>query len=433
MSRLQSIYEYFSNYSEEKINAVINSLSEEEKALIKERYGSDLHNPKPSENWNKDLSKSFYNFLIPKIRKLLAQEKVVTHEEKIDETNYIPRLIAMIKEQKTGNEICEELHITPEKLTADLLNLKNNGFTYYRKYYSNGNIRYNGVNSIYNLKDLKNMSQDRTIITDAEDNSLKVLLISDLHFGNDLERIDLINKAFDYCVKNGIHLIFCGGDIIDGTYTAGSQKITDVYKQAEHFIKNYPSDKSILTFSVAGDHDISALNEQCLNLIDLCNNYRHDFIIGGYNNMTINLKNDKIQLFHHINNGSLIETGSPIILHGHSHQYKITIINNKLNIIIPSLSNINQPMPTALELELTFYKGYIRNASVKQINLENNDIILNEANFDLIRQIVTSSEIIRNTENFNQDNDRELGISRMLQRSKEHLSQIEKFNMRYSR
>ena len=89
-------------------------------------------------------------------------------------------------------------------------------------------------------------------------------------------------------------------------------------------------------------------------------------------------------------------------------------------------------MPTALELELTFYKGYIRNASVKQINLENNDIILNEANFDLIRQIVTSSEIIRNTENFNQDND-SLGISRMLQRSKEHLSQIEKFNMRYSR
>ena len=34
MSRLQSIYEYFSNYSEEEINAVINSLSEEEKALI---------------------------------------------------------------------------------------------------------------------------------------------------------------------------------------------------------------------------------------------------------------------------------------------------------------------------------------------------------------------------------------------------------------
>ena len=371
MSRLQSIYEYFSNYSEEEINAVINSLSEEEKALIIARYGSDLHNPKPSENWNKDLSKLFYNILIPKIRKLLAQEKVITHEEKIDETNYIPRLIAMIKEQKTGNEICEELHISPEKLTADLLNLKNNGFTYYRKYYSNGNIRYNGVNSIYNLKDLKNMSQDRTIITDAEDNSLKVLLISDLHFGNDLERIDLINKAFDYCVKNGIHLIFCGGDIIDGTYTAGSQKITDVYKQAEHFIKNYPSDKSILTFSVAGDHDLSALNTYCLNLIDLCNNYRHDFIIGGYNNMTINLKNDKIQLFHHINNGSLIETCSPIILHGHSHQYKITIINNKLNIIIPSLSNINQPMPTALELELTFYKGYIRNASVKQINLEN--------------------------------------------------------------
>ena len=194
-----------------------------------------LHNPKTSEYWNKDLNRSFYNVLIPKIRKLLAQNE--SNDIHLKENNYMPRLIAMIKEQKTGNEICEELHISPEKLTADLLNLKNNGLTYYRKYYSNGNIRYNGVTSIYNLKDLKNMSQDRTVITDTKENRVKVLLISDLHFGNELERIDLINKAFDYCAKNGIHLIFCGGDIIDGTYTAGSQKITDVYKQAEHFIK----------------------------------------------------------------------------------------------------------------------------------------------------------------------------------------------------
>ena len=133
MPRLQSIYEYFHNYSENEINAVINSLSEEEKKLIKERYGSDLHNPKTSEYWNKDLNRSFYNVLIPKIRKLLAQNE--SNDIHLKENNYMPRLIAMIKEQKTGNEICEELHISPEKLTADLLNLKNNGLTYYRKYY----------------------------------------------------------------------------------------------------------------------------------------------------------------------------------------------------------------------------------------------------------------------------------------------------------
>ena len=40
MSRLQSIYEYFSNCSEEKINAVINSLSEEEKiTYTKQLFG----------------------------------------------------------------------------------------------------------------------------------------------------------------------------------------------------------------------------------------------------------------------------------------------------------------------------------------------------------------------------------------------------------
>ena len=120
-----------------------------------------------------------------------------------------------------------------------------------------------------------------------------------------------------------------------------------------------------------------------------------------------------------------------ITLYGHSHKYKIIMINDKLHINIPSLSNINQPMPSALELELNFNNGYIKIASVKQINLENNNAILNEASFTLTRAI-PNANTIRNTENFNQDND-SLGISRTLQRSKEHLSQIEKFNMRYSR
>ena len=74
---------------------------------------------------------------------------------------------------------------------------------------------------------------------------MKFLLISDLHFGNELENLKLIDRAYNYCIKNGINIILCGGDFIDGSFSKGSQKITDLYDQIEYFIKNYPQDKNI--------------------------------------------------------------------------------------------------------------------------------------------------------------------------------------------
>lgn len=53
---------------------------------------------------------------------------------------------------------------------------------------------------------------------------MKLLAISDLHFRNELERINLINRAFNYCTKNGINIILCGGNFIDGNYNKGTQK-----------------------------------------------------------------------------------------------------------------------------------------------------------------------------------------------------------------
>ena len=41
--KLQTIYEYFSDYSCQEIDEVIWGLSLEEQAIIKDRYGDDLH------------------------------------------------------------------------------------------------------------------------------------------------------------------------------------------------------------------------------------------------------------------------------------------------------------------------------------------------------------------------------------------------------
>ena len=63
--------------------------------------------------------------------------------------------------------------------------MKNKGIRHSRKYYSDGSIKYSNISTMQDLRNYKGIGQDRTIITDTNENGMKVLLISDLHFGNE--------------------------------------------------------------------------------------------------------------------------------------------------------------------------------------------------------------------------------------------------------
>ena len=465
MSRkTQTIYEYFKEYPEEMIDKVISNLSTDDKLLLVIRYGEDLHNPCPKEEWsNNKYRYQFYKVLLPKIRTLLEAEKekendIVKENEQeskdivqecikedskeveissistyttYDLNNY-KVLIDLINKNVSNTDICNELNITFSELTANLLELKNLGISYQRKYYSNGMIQYVPISRISCLKNNTKQSQEETIITDKFENEIRIVASSDFHYGNSKSLQDLIEKAFDYCVQNGIHIIMCGGDLLDGVFTKGTQIISDPYEQVKYFLENYPHDDSILTFSVGGDHDLSILNSACLDLSLITSNYRPDVIIPGYNNSFINLKNDKIHLYHHIDNGMRLTSDAAIMLHGHSHNYSIrTSYNGKsLDICVPSLSNILQPVPTILDMTIKFKNGFISEVCVKQIMLENKPIVLGEFNYYKDNNTVGP---INNTENYknasqvkaNPDNTFANNVSRV------SMSQIEKFNKRY--
>ncbi len=442
--KLQTIYEYFSDYTEKEIDAVVNSLSDDEKLIIRSRYGNDLHNPVTQEDWDKEKSRKYYGYVVPKIRRLLFNNHIniieespeidvehdtieLDHAPEIEWLNSSIELLQLLK-TKNNREICEILNISSNQLYDELLKLKNKGILYTRKYYSDGSIRYKNVSTIKNLKNYKMENDERykTIITEPYKNSMSFLLISDLHFGNELERIDLIDRAYNYCIKNGINIILCGGDFIDGSFTKGTQKISNLYEQVEYFIKNYPQDKSILTFGVGGDHDISIFNNASLDIIEMCNNFRHDIIIGGYNNAGINLKNDRIHLYHFIRSGEMKQTTAPIVLHGHFHKYTTELKNDTLNISIPTLSDILQPMPTALQLDVYFSKGYITSSVVKHLYFGEQDIILGESTFNLSKERNIDNNEIKNVEDYEQD----LG-NKVLSKTNRQLSQIEKWNKKY--
>lgn len=396
---LQTIYEYFSDYTEEQVNNVIYGLSVDEILVIKSRYGNDLHNPSSQSDWEKENSNKYYGSIIPKMKRRLA--KLLEQEKDVDD--YQAHLLQLIKEGKNNREICEIFNISFNQLYDELLKLKTKGVKYSRKYYSDGSIKYNKITKLKKL----NENVNKTIITDNQEDNIKFLLISDLHFGNEFENLGLIDRAYNYCIKNGINIILCGGDFIDGSFSKSPQKITDLYDQIEYFIKNYPQDKNILTFGVAGDHDFSTLKRASLDIIEICNNRRHDIIIGGYNNAEINIKNDKIHLFHNILGGRMHSAQAPIILCGHLHKYMTQQKNNSLYITLPTLSNINQQMPSALELDVSFSKGYISSAVIKHLYFGTQDFVLSESEFNLLNERNSNNNEIKNVEGYRQNLDAE--------------------------
>lgn len=396
---LQTIYEYFSDYTEEQVNNVIYGLSVDEILVIKSRYGNDLHNPSSQSDWEKENSNKYYGSIIPKMKRRLA--KLLEQEKDVDD--YQAHLLQLIKEGKNNREICEIFNISFNQLYDELLKLKTKGIKYSRKYYSDGSIKYNKITKLKKL----NENVNKTIITDNQEDNIKFLLISDLHFGNEFENLGLIDRAYNYCIKNGINIILCGGDFIDGSFSKSPQKITDLYDQIEYFIKNYPQDKNILTFGVAGDHDFSTLKRASLDIIEICNNRRHDIIIGGYNNAEINIKNDKIHLFHNILGGRMHSAQAPIILCGHLHKYMTQQKNNSLYITLPTLSNINQQMPSALELDVSFSKGYISSAVIKHLYFGTQDFVLSESEFNLLNERNSNNNEIKNVEGYRQNLDAE--------------------------
>lgn len=408
--RLQTIYELLNEYTEKEINEALASLDKDEQNIIVGRYGLDLHNPVTSSSFTKEDRLKFYGSIIPKLKKILTRGKMslsdLLENEQSPATSFISipkvnidsrkQLIELIKNGKSNNEICEALNISRDELYNLLLELKNRGTLLGRKYYSDGTIRYKCV---HKYDELICVPTEQSIITDPTDLKMKFLVISDLHFGNSKQRVDLINKAYEYCAKNNINHILCCGDLIDGSYSREEKIISDLYEQIEFFVNNYPSDKNILTLGVTGDHDFSAITHSSLSIIEMCNNYRHDIILGG-NNLVLNLKNDKIHLFH-LKNSKIIESvGAPLLLQGHFHKYSTSVENGALYITVPSLSDLTNSIPTALEIEVSFEKGYIQNLNVKQILFGEKAMVLNETLLDLLLGRDIKSGYISNTERY---------------------------------
>ncbi len=251
------------------------------------------------------------------------------------------KVFEFVLDGKTVSEIKKILNIDNKQLVIILNNLRNNGISIMKKYYIDGNIKLtlNKGNSANMLNEISLMCGDIK--------RLKMLVISDLHFGSLHDRVDLLDKAYQYAKDNNINIILNLGDMIEsGSISFGLSKNKSVYDQFKYLLNNYPYDKDILNFIVLGNHDIYPTSKG-FNLIELLYGNRIDLIPVGIESATINVGNSSIGMYHPASSESNYKyhnvrniSKNEVNLFGHSHLYKKEFSMNKLFVKIPTLSDV---------------------------------------------------------------------------------------------
>ena len=84
--KVKSIYEHFSSYEKEQVDAALEELTDEEKRLIALRYGDNLENPISNKMDPKEIN-AFYYKLLGKMKKKLALAELFKTQEFIDKTS----------------------------------------------------------------------------------------------------------------------------------------------------------------------------------------------------------------------------------------------------------------------------------------------------------------------------------------------------------
>ena len=116
MKKLQTIYEYFKEYTKEQVDEMLTKLTEKERELVMIRYGEDLNNP-VSTKLTKEQTDKFYGSLVPKMKRLLSN---LTKEIKPRKSRQKEEKIQQVVEQTQVEEdnIVETEQVEEELITS---------------------------------------------------------------------------------------------------------------------------------------------------------------------------------------------------------------------------------------------------------------------------------------------------------------------------
>ncbi len=302
-------------------------------------------------------------------------------------------VLNLINEGKTLNQIRKCLHLSNSELSRIFRNLKNKGMKFKQQYYQNGEI----ISSLEkSLEKPERFPKEKEIILDRDKDEFQAILIADTHIGSIYERLDLLDKVFDFCIKDGINIIIHGGDLTDGLAFGYPKKHSDYYSQINYFLKRYPFDKRILTFAILGNHDMDSLVHEGIDLEQIINNERLDIVPLGYRQGAIKIKNDRFFVFHPLNEANTFEIldwnkleRKQFIITGHQHFMTYYEHPKFIKIYVPAISDIakvsDKDLPSSfLKMTLKLDNGsHFQSGQFEQFILEPKIIRVSEAVYSL--------------------------------------------------
>ncbi len=274
----------------------------------------------------------------------------------------------------TAAEMAVKFHIHDLDLYREINNLENDGYTLSRKYYSDGKFKYTFAGNDHLNDEVTN------IITKPTEQEVRVVCISDMHYTSKFQNLDMVHRAYDYAIRNGINLVFVGGDFLHGKFGYNESTFEDGMKQIETFIKDYPFNNNVLTFGVGGDHDESIYHEDYINPIKVISSRRHDIVIPNYIYSPLMIKDARIQLKHKKNQTGqnpnhrlnvTIPTVYEIALNGHLHRYDYIDSGDKITINLPTTSNITPTLNGFVVLTLKYNNDHLADVESDYISVIN--------------------------------------------------------------
>lgn len=325
-------------------------------------------------------------------------------------------ILSKLLDGESVNEIAKSLNKTPIQIHKQIKYIINSGYTFSSEIKDDGNVIYRPE---YALK----TPETNTAYLKLENGHFKAMLISDLHLGNINQNIRYLNAIYEYCAKEGIHIIINAGDVIDGTFSKSRQKISDPEKQIAYTIKNHPFDENIVNLICYGNHDYSALENFGINVNQMINSARPDLIGLGFGISIVNLESDQFFIKHPVNNIGLKTIDKKLIICGHKHKAALFNQRNTFIVNVPSLSDLcfdnKQKYPGAYKMELVLNKGFIKAGYFEHliINKGLQTICESEFTFDFNHELLTENDV--------------LDKPKVKSLQNRQMSQIDKFNERY--
>lgn len=241
------------------------------------------------------------------------------------------KVLEYIKLQSDINKIKEELNLTDKDLIRVLNALNDKG------YIIKEGFDVSGKHQFRILKRPFTPSSGKIEITGEKD-TISFIGISDTHLLSDFASLESLDLVYDYAAKNGINYILHAGDLIH------DEKIPQkkFERNIETLMKTYPSDKSITTFLIEGNHDYTAIDRYGLDIRKIISSSRLDLKPIGIEKGYVQFNHAIIKLQHE---SKSTENSAHMILKGHSHIYKLAPYINQKKVLgimvqLPSLSDM---------------------------------------------------------------------------------------------